>query len=123
MREAAAGLVAILHGREERAQEQGEAVRILMFGQCLPHQFQRIAADLVHAADAVEAIALRPVDGEFHLGIAHVVDGEAIVEQADEGAERTGGVIVLRLAQKQGGTPFEIAEIDVVAERRADSAP
>src|SRR3546814_6724159 len=53
-------------------------------------------------------------------GFPYVVEGETVVEQADEGADRAGGVIVLRLRQQQRRAPLEIAQIDVVAEGRAD---
>ena len=51
---------------------------------------------------------------------AHVVHGELLVEQADERADRARRVVVLGLAEQQRAAAFEIAEIDVVAERRAD---
>ena len=45
-----------------------------------------------------------------------------LVEEADERADRAGRVVVLRLAEQQRAAAFEVAQVDVVAERRADDA-
>ena len=54
---------------------------------------------------------------------AHVVEREARVEEAHERPERGAGVLVLGLAEQQRAAALEIAQVDVVAERRADDAP
>jgi hypothetical protein len=51
---------------------------------------------------------------------AHVGEAEARVEQADERADGAGGVVVLGLGQQQRAAAFQVAQVDVVAERRAD---
>ena len=80
---------------------------------------QRIAADLAHGTDAVEHEAVGTGDFERQFGLAHVGYAEAVVEQADEGADRAGGVIVFGLAQQQRAAAFEVAQVDVVAQRGA----
>ena len=45
---------------------------------------------------------------------------EVRVEQADERADRARRVVVLGLAEQQRAAALEVAQVDVVAERRAD---
>src|SRR3546814_6012863 len=94
----------------------------MMFAHRLAQQVLGIAADLVHRAAAFETVTLRPVDGQVDDRAAHIVHAETIVEQADEGADCAGRIIILRLAEQQRRTPLEIAQIDVIAQRRADRA-
>ena len=54
------------------------------------------------------------------LGVAHVVEREAVAEQADERADRGAGVVVLGLAEEQRRAALDVAQVDVVAERGAD---
>src|ERR1044072_1658314 len=54
-----------------------------------------------------------------HVTLPHVVDGEVFVEETNEGTDRARGVVVFRLAQEQRAAPFEIAKVEVVAERGA----
>ena len=68
---------------------------------------------------------LRVVDGDTHQldpGAANVVHREPLVEEPDERADRAGGIIVLRLAEEQGASTLEIAQIDVIAQSRAHRA-
>ena len=69
---------------------------------------------------ALQPEALRALDHERQLGLAQVVEREGGVEEADERAERGGGVVVLRLAEQQRRAALDVAQVDVVAERRAD---
>ena len=117
--EALTGDVAILRRGEQRPQEQHEAVGIVMLAQRLSLQVFGIAADLAHRAAAIQRIAVGALDPQRDFGSADVVHRELVVEQAHERAERAGRVIVLRLAQQQRGSPFEIAQVDVVAQCRA----
>src|SRR5690606_10110103 len=123
VREAGAGLVPILRRREQSAAEQHESIRIVVLAQGLADEIERVAADLAHVVGAFEAVAHGPVDNEVDVGLAHVVDGETLVEQADERADRARGGVVLGLAEQQGGAAFEIAQVHVVAERGADRFP
>ncbi|MNN29530.1 hypothetical protein D3C81_1431380 [compost metagenome] len=117
--EAAAGLVAVLGRREERTEEQQETVRVLVIAaDGLGHQFQRVAADLLHRTAAVQYVTVAPFDAQVDLAATHVIQAEAIVEQADEGADGAGAVVVLGLAQQEGAAPFDIAQVDVVAQGR-----
>src|SRR3546814_19073821 len=77
-----------------------------------------VAADLVHRATAFETIAFGPVDGQVDDRAAHIVHAEIIAEQADERADRAGGILVLCLAEQQRRTPLEIAQVAVIAPRR-----
>src|SRR6185437_9663505 len=54
---------------------------------------------------------------------AESVEREAVVEKANERTQRAGGVVVLRLAEQERGASLDVAEVDVVAQRRADDAP
>ena len=60
-----------------------------------------------------------PSTRQRQLGRAHVVEGEARVEQPDERPDRAGGVVVLGLAEQQRRAALDVAQVDVVAERRA----
>ena len=57
-----------------------------------------------------------------NIHLPDIVERKTLVEEADERPDRAGRVVVFRLGQKQRGPPFEIAQIDVVAERRAGNA-
>ncbi|MCY1248382.1 hypothetical protein D9M72_618060 [compost metagenome] len=48
-----------------------------------------------------------------------MVDRVGFVEQANEGADGAGSIVVLRLAEKQGGPALDVAQVDIVAECRA----
>ena len=47
---------------------------------------------------------------------------KVVVEEADEGADGAGGVVVLGLAEEEGGAALDVAEVDVVAEGGAADA-
>jgi hypothetical protein len=64
--EAAAGLVAVFDGREQRAQEQHEAVGVLVRGQGLGHQLGRVAADAGHGVDAAQLEAVGAAHAQVH---------------------------------------------------------
>ena len=55
--------------------------------------------------------------------LAHVVERKRRVEEAQKGANRATRVLVLRLAKQKRRAPLEIAQIDIVGERRADNRP
>ena len=115
------GVVAVLRRREQRAEEQHEAVRILMLADRLADQIHGIAADLRTSSFAPSRRKPSgPSISSSTTRRAHVVEREAVVEQADERADRAGGVVVLGLAEQQRAAAFEVAQVDVVAERRAD---
>ena len=63
-----------------------------------------------------------PVDRERDHRGAQRVEVVARVEQADERADRGRGVVVLGLAEQQRAAPLDVAQVDVVAEARADDA-
>ena len=113
--------VPVFRRREHRAEEQHESVRILVGGaDRLRHEVERIAADHRQRARAVEHEALRPVDAHREIAAANVVDPEPVVEEADERTDRARRVVVLGLAEEQRAAALEVAQVDVVAERRAD---
>src|SRR5207237_10295559 len=112
---------AVLHRREHGAAEQHGAVRILMMPpDHLRYEVLWIAADLADVAYAVEHEAVRAFHRQAHLRAAYVVEREGAVEQADEWTDRSRGVVVLRLREQQRRAAFDVAQIDVIAERRAD---
>ena len=59
-----------------------------------------VAADLLHVAHLVEHEAVFAEHLEIHLGAAHIVDVEMLIEESNERAERCRGVVVLRLRQQ-----------------------
>ena len=85
----------------------------------LRHQVERIAADHRERARALHHEAVGPAHLHRQVAAAHVGDAELAVEQADERADGAAAVVVLGLAQQQGAAAFEVAQVDVVAQRRA----
>ena len=61
-----------------------------------------------------------PFHRQRHRGPAHVVEREGVVEEPDEGPDGAGRIVVLGLREQQRRAAFEIAQVHVVAERRAD---
>ncbi len=115
--------MAVLYRREHRAKEKDCAVRILVVTvQELRSEVFRRAADRLHGADARHGETILSFDQKRNLRLLHIFNAEVAIEQADERADCAGGIVVLRLAEQQGGAAFEIAQVDVVAERRADNA-
>ena len=81
---------------------------------------ERIAADELERARAVHREAFAAGDAQCEIGVADVVDAEARIEQPDERSDRARCVVVLRLAEQERAAAFEVAQVDVVADRRAD---
>ncbi len=106
-------------GSEQGAEEQRKAVRIMMLAQRLADEFFGIAADLAHQAAASEDEAVLAFDLQLDHRVPDVVHRELVIEQTDERANRAGRIIVLGLAEQKRAAPFEIAQVHVVAERRA----
>jgi hypothetical protein len=86
----------------------------------LAHELGGVAADCGLRRAACEREAVLAFDSEVDFGAAHVVEREGCVEQPQERAARAVRVLVLGLAQQQRRAALEIAQVDVVAERRAD---
>ena len=63
-----------------------------------------------------------PSTRSAHRRRAHVVERERLRRTAQERADRAARVLVLGLAEQQRRAALEIAQVDVVAERRADDA-
>lgn len=79
----AAGLVAVINGREHRAKEQEHAVRILMIRtHCLRDEVSRIATDHGHQASAYEPKTVDSIHCEVDLRGSHVVKREGFVEES-----------------------------------------
>ena len=76
--EALARRIAVLDGREEGAEKEYGAVRVLMmFVEHLAGQVGGIAADLRHVGGAVQHIAILALDPERQLHGADVIEAEA----------------------------------------------
>src|ERR1700747_3161596 len=60
------------------------------------------------------------LDVEPHVGVAHVIQRKSLVKQAYEGTDGAGGVVVLGFGQQQSTTPFEVAQVHIVAEGGTD---
>ena len=124
--EAHAGSAAVGDRREHRA-EQKDAARRDRRGSrrsSAPTRSAGIAADLAPSTSRLRA--RKPSSPSTVSEIsrrAHVVEREGRVEEAQEGPERAAGVLVLGLAEQERRPPLEIAQIDVIGERRADDRP
>src|SRR4030095_6645917 len=114
--------VPILCRREHRAEKEYESIGILVDRtDRLRNEIERIAADHRERAMSVENETVGTLDAHRELAAADVVDPEKIVEKTHERSDRARCVVVLRLAEQERAAPLEIAQIDIVAERRADS--
>src|SRR3982751_2494271 len=85
-------------------------------------QLERIAADLRHRALRIEREPIRTFDAERHVALADIVEAKMLIEQPNEGSNRARRVVVLRFAEKQRASSFEVAKIHVIPERGADDA-
>ena len=81
---------------------------------------QRVTADFGHGTGAAQLKAFGAADGQAQVTLAHVVDAEVRIKQADEGADGARGVVVFGLAQQEGAAAFEVAQVDVIAQGGAD---
>ena len=86
----------------------------------LRHEVGGIAADLREVARAAQPELVGARYFEIDLGLAHMVERKRVVEEADEGTERAGGVVVLGDAQQERAAALDVAQVHVVAQRRAD---
>src|SRR5580704_16876747 len=57
------------------------------------------------------------IDGHLNFHLPDVIKREALIEEPDEWSHCAAGVVVFRLAKEERGSAFDIAQIDVVAER------
>ncbi len=123
MGEPLARRTAILDRREHGAEEQREAVRILVGrSNGLRHQVFRIPADLADGGMTVEDEAVLALHRHGDIHASDIVEAEAVIEQPQERPDGTGRIVVLGLGQQQRRAALEIPEIDVVAQGRADNA-
>ncbi|MNL95160.1 hypothetical protein D3C76_423470 [compost metagenome] len=113
-------LIAVLLGGEQGTEEQHQAVRVLVvFVEGLLHQVLRVTADLAHGTAPGEDEAVLAFHPQVHLGSTHIVQAETFVKQPQQRAQCSGSVVVLGLGQQQRATPFEVTQVDVVAEHGA----
>ena len=118
--EAFTGLVTVLCRSEQRPQKKHESVRVLVCSHDLLDQFDGIATDLVHRVGPVEREALDTVDTQLNHLLSDMVQVEGVVEEADEGSNRAGCVVVLGLAQQQSAAALDVTQIDIVAQAGSD---
>ena len=79
-----------------------------------------VAADLRHRRGVIEHELVRAVDAHGDDQLAQILQREGAVEQADEGAEGAGRVVVLGAAEQQRAATLKIPQIHIVTERRSD---
>ena len=117
--------VAILHWREQRAQKQHQAIRILVVAtDGLADEIFRITADLAHRRMPLHLETVFAHDRHVEFGGTHVIQRVPVVEQPDHRPDCAARIVVLGLREKQRGASFDIAQVDVVAQRRThDPAP
>jgi hypothetical protein len=84
----------------------------------LRDQVGGIPADPRHGARTLEAEAVGALDCQRHLGAAHVIERKGPVEQPDEWADRSRRIVVLGPPQQQRRAALDVAQVDVIAERR-----
>ena len=119
-----AGMVAILDRREHRPAEQHQAVGILMVGaDGLADEVGDVAADLGHRAACRSAEAVLRRDAQRRSSAAHASRSSVSSSSRRNGPMAQDAVIVLGLAEQQRAAPFEIAQIDVVAQVAPTIAP
>src|SRR2546428_1625936 len=118
--EAFTGLVTVLCRSEQRPQKKHESVRVLVCCHDLLDQFDGIATDLVHRVGPVEREALDTVHTQLNHLLSDMVQVEGVVEEADEGSNRAGCVVVLGLAQQQSAAALDVTQIDIVAQAGSD---
>ena len=112
---------AIGHGREHRSEQKNKSIWIgVVRANGLRDEIARVATDLGHRRAAIEPEAILTLDHERDRRLPHVVERECRVEEAQEGSDCATRILVLRLAKQKRRAPLEIAQIDIVGERRAD---
>ncbi len=122
--ESAAGLLPVDRRHVHRAEEQHEAVRVLVVaaGGRL-HQVKRVARDLAEHVRARRLEAVGAADATRDALLHERVEREGLVEQSDPGPDGTAGGVVLGLAEEERAAPLEVAQVDVVADGGAHHAP
>ena len=86
----------------------------------LAGELGQVAADLADRLDPSRRKPSGPSTVSATLGFAHVVEGEALVEQPEERPDRARGVVVLGAAEQQRAAALHVAQVHVVAEGDAD---
>ncbi len=122
--EALARPIAILDRREHRSEKEHKSVRILMVPPdgCLDQRFW-CSRNLRHIGVSIKHETILALDAHAQFRSLDRFNGEIPVKQANERSDRSGGIVVLRLAEQQGRTTFDVPQIDIVSERCADDAP
>lgn len=90
-----------------------------MLAQCLTNQFGRITADFAHSTLALEPKTVSAEDFKLDHCATDIIHRKFVVEEPDKRSDRTGRVIVLGFAKQQCASSFKVAQIHIVAERRA----
>jgi len=115
--------IAVLGGREEGSGEQRKAVRVLvMSAEGGTDQLFEGAADPRQIVLPFEPVPVRSLNSQRDVLIPEGLEVESAVEQANEGSDRTGRVVVLGHAEEQGAASLHVAQVHVVAQRRSADA-
>ena len=86
----------------------------------LRHEVFGIAADLADRRIALKHKAVVSGDRHVEIHLADVVERKALIEQTQQRPYRARCIVVLGLREQQRRTAFEVTQVDVVAECRAN---
>ena len=81
-----------------------------------------IPADFGHRRCPGQFEPVRALDRHRQFGPPNVVERKAVVEKPDHRADGAGRVVVLGLAEQQRRASFDVAQVHIIAERRAHDA-
>jgi len=84
-------------------------------------QVQRVPADAGHGGVAIHHESVAAFHPEGELGIAHIVQGEMPVKQADERPYRRRSIVVFGFAQQQGAAVMLLSEYGIEAVQQSIS--
>ena len=84
-----------------------------------PEELEAEEAEALEAVEELEEVEPAEVEEAEPPGVD---EAERLVEEAQEGADGAGRVVVLAAAEEQRAATFEVAQVDVVSERRASGA-
>ena len=115
--------IAVLGRRKQGAEKEHRPIGVLMIrADHLGDEITRVPADPIHVGRVVEAKAVRPDDAEADSRLAHRIEREGRIEEAQKWPDSAARIVVFGLGQQQRRTAFDVAQVDVVTQGSADDA-
>ena len=90
-----------------------------MLALSLADQVLGVAADFAHSTLPPKFERVSSINLELDHGGTNIVQSEAAIEQPHERTDGAGRIVVLGLAEQQRAASFEVAQVHVIAQRRA----